>query len=213
MDRHYLIPYQLRQSFIQDDEMDDNSSDDKPLHIPESMADLSEQCSELATEYVPDLNAGPVEVPEPETDDESDTEVSSPPIRHPKLDISRNLKPPKLAHVRPHSITYEQAHGGINVQIPGTAAMHFNDVLVFYWGLNKSSTRLLLRSINKQTTVRVLCISYDLMTHLHYGAVEVYYEVHRGPYLVGVSPILHVTVGEDPTPPKATRPRGRKKKA
>lgn len=193
--------------------MDDNSSDDKPLHIPESMADLSEQCSELATEYVPDLNAGPVEVPEPETDDESDTEVSSPPIRHPKLDISRNLKPPKLAHVRPHSITYEQAHGGINVQIPGTAAMHFNDVLVFYWGLNKSCTRLLLRSINKQTTVRVLCISYDLMTHLHYGAVEVYYEVHRGPYLVGVSPILHVTVGEDPTPPKATRPRGRKKKA
>lgn len=192
--------------------MDDNSSDDKPLNKPESIADLSAQCSEIAPKYVPDLNTGPAEVPEPASDDESDNEVRDPPIWHPKLNISRSLKPPKLAHVRPHSITYEQAHGGINVQIPGTTAMHFNDVLVFYWGLNKSSTRLLLRSITKQSTVRVLCISYDLMTHLHYGPVEVYYEVHRGPYLMGISPILHVTVGEDPTPPKATRPRGRKKK-
>lgn len=192
--------------------MDDNSCDDKQLNKPKPIADLSEQCSEIAPKYVPDLNTGPAEVPDPETDNESDNEVSNPPIWHPQLNISRNLKPPKLAHVRPHSITNEQAHGGINVQIPGTTAMHFNDVLVFYWGLNKSSTRLLLRSITKQTTVRVLCISYDLMTHLHYGPVEVYYEVHRGPYLVGISPILHVTVGEDPTPPKATRPRGRKKK-
>lgn len=191
--------------------MDDKFSNDKPLNIPEPTDDLSEQCSELAPKYIPDLKAGPTEVLEPEPDDESSDEFSKPPIRHPSLDISRSLRPPKLAHVRPHSITYEQAHGGINVQIPGTSAMHYNDALVFYWGLNKSSTRLLLRTVNKQTTVRVLCVSYDLMTHLHYGPVEVYYEVHRGPYLIGISPTLHVTVGDGPTPPKPTRQRGRKK--
>lgn len=193
--------------------MNDKFSNDKPLNIPEPTDDLSEQCSELAAKYLADLNLGAIGGPIDalEADVASDDEESDTPIWHPSVNISRNLKPPKLAHVRPHSITYEQAHGGINVQIPGTPAMHFGDILVFYWGLNKSSTRLLLRTITKQTTARVLCVSYDLMTHLHFGPVEVYYEVHRGPYLVGISPITHVTVGEEPTPPKTTRPRGRKK--
>lgn len=113
---------------------------------------------------------------------------------HPTLDISKHLRPPKLAHVRPHSITYEQALSGINVQIPGTPFMRHGDTLVFNWGLNQSSTHLLLRTITKNSTVRVLCISYDLMTEPHVGLVDVWYEVYRGAFLIGISGATRVRV-------------------
>ena len=194
--------------------MDDKFSDDKPLNKPKPKGELSEHCSEARPHYAPSAESADnseTAVPELQSTMVPDDETSDPPVWHPEVNISRSLKAPKLAHVRPNSITYEQALNGINVQIPGTPAMKFGDNLVFYWGLNKSSTKLLLPSINKQTTVRVLCISYSLMNHQHFGQVELYYEVHRGPFLVGVSPKTRVTVGDGPTPPKAPRQKDHRK--
>ncbi len=126
-------------------------------------------------------------------------------IQHPELNISRHLKAPKLSHVKPNTVTYEQAHAGVNINIPGSEKMRLGDTLVFYWGQNKSSTRIHLRTIDKDSTVRVLCISYDFIAHLHYGLVDVYYEVHRDQQLIGTSPAVRVTVSSDPAPPKQRR--------
>jgi hypothetical protein len=129
-------------------------------------------------------------------------------IQHPELNISRHLKAPKLSHVKPNTVTYEQAHAGVNVNIPGSDKMRLGDTLMFYWGQNKSSTRIHLRTITKDSTVRVLCISYELIAHLQYGLVDVYYEVHRDQYLIGTSPAVRVTVNREPAPPRKKQQTG-----
>lgn len=130
-------------------------------------------------------------------------------IQHPELNISRYLKAPKLSHVKPNTVTYEQAYAGVNVNIPGSDKMRLGDTLVFYWGQNKSSTQIHLRAINKDSTVRVLCISYDLLAHLQFGLVDVYYEVHRDQYLIGTSAAVRVTVIREPAPSRQKQQPGR----
>lgn len=120
------------------------------------------------------------------------------------LDISRHLRLPRFANIKPNIISHEQALSGIIVNIPGSAMMRFGDTLVFYWGQNKSSTPLLLHTISNDSTVRVLCISYQFITHLQYGLVDVYYEVYRGPQLIGTSPAARITVQRVPS--QATTP-------
>lgn len=129
-------------------------------------------------------------------------------IQHPELNISRHLKAPKLSHVKPNTVTYEQAHAGVDVNIPGSDKMRLGDILMFYWGQNKSSTQIHLRTITKDSTVRVLCVSYELIAHLQYGLVDVYYEVHRDQYLIGTSPAVRVTVNREPAPLKQRKQRG-----
>lgn len=150
-----------------------------------------------------ELKLVPNNVPAPQT-------KISMPMTYLALDISRHLKAPKLSNVKPNTVSYEQAHKGININIPGAAQMRFGDTLVFYWGTNKSSTQLHLRNISKDSTVRVLCISYQFISDPQYGLVDVYYEVHRDHQLIGTSPAVRVTVNRDPTPPATPRQRAAK---
>ena len=158
------------------------------------------------SEHSQELKLVPNEMPPPDH--------ASSPMLHPTVDISRQLKAPRLGNVKPNTVSYQQAHKGININIPGSAQMRFGDTLAFYWGSNKSSTQLHMRTINKDSTVRVLCISYDLLSDPQYGLVDVYYEVHRNGYLIGTSPTIKVTVHSDPTtptPPPATAQQAQKK--
>lgn len=130
------------------------------------------------------------------------TAVDNPPvIQHPELNISSHLKAPKLPYVKPYVISHEQAQLGITINIPGSAHMRFGDRLVFYWGRNRSSTTIHLRTITKDTTVRVLCVAYPLINHPQFGPVDVYYEIHRGPYRVGTSQTARVVVRPEGAPP------------
>jgi hypothetical protein len=127
------------------------------------------------------------------------TPVDNPPvIQHPELNISRHLKAPRLPYVKPYVISHEQAQLGITVNIPGSAHMRFGDRLVFYWGRNRSSTTIHLRTIPRDTTVRVLCVAYPLINHPQYGPVDVYYEIIRGPFLIGTSQTARVVVKPEP---------------
>ncbi len=121
-------------------------------------------------------------------------------IQHPELNISRHLKAPRLPYVKPYVISHEQAQLGITVNIPGSAHMRFGDILVFYWGRNRSSTTIHLRTITRDSTVRVLCLAYPLINHQQYGPVDVYYEVHRGPFRIGTSETARVVVKPEPAP-------------
>lgn len=130
----------------------------------------------------------------------------SSPALHPTVEISRQLKAPRLGNVKPNTVSFQQAHKGVSINIPGSAQMRFGDTLVFYWGANKSSTQIHLRTVTKDTTVRVLCISYGFLTYQQFGLVDVYYEVHRDQYLIGSSPVIRVTVQSEPTPPTTPPP-------
>jgi hypothetical protein len=112
-------------------------------------------------------------------------------------DISSGLKPPVLPHVKPEAISYEQAHAGVGVHIPGSGLMQPGDELVFYWGVNSSSTTILLNTVTANSTVRVLCISYHFIECVQYGLVELYFEVYRDQHLIGTSPALMVTVNRN----------------
>jgi hypothetical protein len=153
----------------------------------------SEQPTPLKQENAPELTL----VSTNSHPEGADSTVS---IQHPDLNISRYLKAPRLANVKPNTVSYEQANAGVHINIPGSEKMRLGDTLVFYWGQNKSSTLIRLRSISKDSTVRVLCVSYDLIAQVQYGLVDVYYEVHRDQYLIGTSPAVRVTVNRDPAP-------------
>lgn len=140
----------------------------------------------------------------PREQHQSEMDSILPPPR-PVVDISRHLRAPKLSNVKPNTVTFEQAYSGVNVNIPGSVQMRMGDTLVFQWGTIRSSTRLHLRKITKDSTVRVLCVSYEFITEPEYGLLEVFYEVHRDEQLIGTSPVIKVTVKGDPTPPAAPR--------
>lgn len=129
------------------------------------------------------------------------TTMDNPPvIQHPELNISRHLKAPRLPYIKPYVISHEQAQLGITVNIPGSTHMRFGDRLVFHWGRNRSSTTIHLRTITRDTTVRVLCVAYPLINHPQYGPVDVYYEIHRGPFRIGTSQTARVVVKPEPAP-------------
>ncbi|WP_240500469.1 hypothetical protein [Pseudomonas syringae] len=124
-------------------------------------------------------------------------------------DISDSLKAPFLPHVKPDAISYEEVHTGVCVHIPGSAKMLFGDELVFYWGVNSSSTPILLKHVNSNSVVRVLCISYHFIECVQYGLVDLYFEVYRDQQLIGTSPALVVTVNRNS--PVTPRQRQRKR--
>jgi hypothetical protein len=118
------------------------------------------------------------------------------------LDISSDLKAPVLPNSNPAAISYEQAHAGVTIHIPGSPHMRCGDVIVFYWGLHKSVSHL-YQDANNASVVRVLCITYNFLPHAQYGLVDLYYEVHRCDRVIGRSPTLRVTVNYfNPTTPK-----------
>lgn len=129
-------------------------------------------------------------------------------------DISDTLKAPFLPHVNPDAISYEQAHAGVCVHIPGSALMSSGDELVFYWGMNSSTTPLLISAATANTTVRVLCITYNFIEYVQYGLVDVYYEIYRDQYLIGTSPVLMVNVNRHTpvTPRQSERKRSMTRK-
>lgn len=124
-------------------------------------------------------------------------------------DISHDLKAPFLPHIKAEIISYDQVHAGVCVHIPGSALMLCGDELVFYWGVNSSSTPILLNSIGANSVVRVLCITYNFIECVQYGLVDVYFEVYRDQYLIGTSPTLMVTVNRNN--PVTPRQRQRKR--
>ncbi|WP_024695926.1 hypothetical protein [Pseudomonas syringae] len=123
-------------------------------------------------------------------------------------DISETLKAPILPNVNPDAITQEQAFAGISVHIPGSIRLCEDDVIHFYWGKNSSVTKVYHR-VGANSIVRVLCISYNFLPFLHYGLVDLYYEVYRGQHMLGTSPVLKVTVNH--ALPVTDRQRQRKR--
>lgn len=109
------------------------------------------------------------------------------------LDISQHLKPPMLPNVNPDAITYDEAHAGVTVHIPGAPQMRCEDVILFYWGMHKSESSL-YQDATDNSIVRVLCITYNFLPHAQYGVVDLYYEVQRCGIIIGRSPTLRVTV-------------------
>ena len=173
--------------------MNEEFTPDAPSNRTSTVDQASEQPSPLKQKHAPELTHVTIN-PLPEG---ADSTVS---VQHPDLNISRYLKAPRLANVKPNTVSYEQANAGVHINIPGSEKMRLGDTLVFYWGQNKSSTLIRLRDISKDSTVRVLCVSYDLIAQAQYGLVDVYYEVHRDEYLIGTSPAIRVTVNRDPAP-------------
>lgn len=111
--------------------------------------------------------------------------------------ISNMLKAPVLPNVNPRNISHGQAYAGIAVHIPGSPLMEEGDTIVFHWGMNESSTRI-LHAVGFSATVRVLCITYNFIEHMQFGLVDVYFEVYRRGKLIGTSPAELVTVHPDP---------------
>lgn len=181
-----------------------------PDEIPNTTNKSDQPCIEplsAESEHNREIKLVPNDVPTKKDNDAS-------PTLHPTVEISRQLKAPRLANVKPNTVSYQQAHKGVHINIPGSAQMRFGDTLVFYWGVNKSSTQIHLRTITKESTVRVLCISYEFLTYPQFGLVDVYYEVHRDKYLIGTSPVIRVTVHGEPTPtptPPATPRKAQEK--
>jgi len=110
--------------------------------------------------------------------------------------ISNTLQAPQLPGINPNSISHAQAYAGISVHIPGSPLMEEGDTIVFHWGQNVSSTRI-LHAVGFSVTVRVLCVAYSFIPHIQYGLVDVYFEVFRGSKRIGTSPALLVTVNPD----------------
>lgn len=110
--------------------------------------------------------------------------------------ISNTLKAPLLPNVDTDSISQAQAYAGISVHIPGSPLMEEDDVIVFHWGINQSSTRI-LQTVGLTPTVRVLCVAYNFIPHIQYGLVDVYFEVFRRGKRIGISPATMVTVNRD----------------
>lgn len=179
---------------------------------PDNTTPISGQCGvqylSPEPEHAPGLKLVSKDLPPPETEspetDTPDINCTLPSV-HPAADISRYLKAPKLSNVKPNTVSYEQAYKGININIPGSLQMRLGDTLMFYWGQNASSTLIHLRHITKDTTVRVLCVSYQLINEPQFGLVDVYYEVYRDDRLIGTSPAISVTVNGEPTPPATTK--------
>lgn len=178
--------------------MNETFTPDTQPNIADKPADTGAEPLPSDLGHTPELKLVPDDAPESGINTSVHTS-------HPTVDISRHLKAPRLSNVKPNTVSYDQAHKGININIPGAAQMRFGDTLVFHWGQNESSTQLLLRNITRESTVRVLCISYELITHAHYGVVDVFYEVHRDHQLIGTSPVVKVTVNGEPSPPAAPR--------
>lgn len=124
------------------------------------------------------------------------------------LDISESLKPPTLPNVNPDAISYDQAHAGVTVHIPGSPQMRCDDVIVFYWGLHKSVSSL-YQDATENSVVRVLCITYHFLPHAQYGLVDLHYQVQRCGVLIGTSPTLRVMVNY--APPTTPKQRQRKR--
>jgi hypothetical protein len=189
--------------------MNESFTPDQPDNITPISGQPSVQHSPPEPEHAPGLKLLSKDVPPPETEapETAVSETAAPEINstspslHPVADISRHLKAPKLSNVKPNTISYEQAYKGININIPGSVQMRLGDTLMFYWGQNASSTRIHLRHITRDTTVRVLCVSYQLINEPQFGLVDVYYEVYRDDQLIGTSPAIRVTVNHEPTPP------------
>ncbi len=114
-------------------------------------------------------------------------------ILYPPSDISDTLKPPIVPNVNTDAITQEQAFAGVSIHIPGSVKLCEDDVIFFYWGRNVSMTTIYHR-VGANSIVRVMCLSYHFLTHLHYGLVDLYYEIYRDKQLIGTSPALKVTV-------------------
>lgn len=114
--------------------------------------------------------------------------------------ISNTLKAPHLPGVDPANISHDQAYAGISVHIPGSPLMEEGDTIVFHWGMNQSSTRI-LHAVGFSSTVRVLCIAYNFIQHLQFGLVDVYFEVFRRGKRIGISPATLVTVNRDGAKP------------
>ncbi|KPC33335.1 Uncharacterized protein ABJ99_2193 [Pseudomonas syringae pv. cilantro] len=112
---------------------------------------------------------------------------------HIPSDISDTLKPPLLPDNDGNTISYEDAHLGVVVHIPGSIKMCCGDEIRFYWGKNLSTTTLFHR-VGEDSIIRVLCISYDLVSYILYGQVDVYYELYRDQRLIGTSPVLKVNI-------------------
>ncbi|CAM3106579.1 hypothetical protein BZK31_05860 [Pseudomonas floridensis] len=149
---------------------------------------MSEDDSTPTDEHPDDEHASQVEeVPPPYP---KDTPVS---VVHAPSDISDTLKPPILPNVNPDAITQEQAFAGISIHIPGSVKLCEEDVIFFYWGRNVSVTTIYHR-VGANSIVRVMCLSYNFLTYLHYGLVDLYYEIYRDKKLIGTSPALKVTV-------------------
>ncbi|WP_406641321.1 hypothetical protein [Pseudomonas californiensis] len=123
-------------------------------------------------------------------------------------DISDTLKQVVLPNVSPDAISHEQAHAGVSVHIPGSVKLCQEDVIVFYWGKNVSSTTLFHR-VGGNSIVRVLCISYNFIPFIQYGLIDLYYEVFRDERLIGTSPVLRVNVNY--SAPVTPRQRQRKR--
>ncbi|HEX8592238.1 MAG TPA: hypothetical protein VF682_02985 [Pseudomonas sp.] len=131
------------------------------------------------------------------------------PLNAPELlDISHDLKAPFLPNLESDVISHEQVHIGVGIHLAGSALMLPGDELVFYWGVNSSSTTLLLNNITSSSTVRVLCITYHFIEVPQYGVVDLYFEVYRDQYLIGTSPALMVTVNRN----TSVTPRQRQRK-
>lgn len=141
-----------------------------------------------------DNDAMSTKIPPPKNEERS--RDLSPPHRPWAPNISNTLKAPLLPNVNPESISHAQAHAGICVHLPGSPLMEEGDTIVFHWGLNQSSTRI-LHAVGFSSTVRVLCVAYNFIAHIQYGLVDVYFEVFRCGKLIGTSPAALVTVNPD----------------
>lgn len=124
------------------------------------------------------------------------------------LDISEHLKPPILPNTNPDAISYDEAHAGVTVHIPGAPQMRNEDVILFYWGMHKSESAL-YQDATANSIVRVLCITYNFLPHVQYGLVDLRYEVQRCGVIIGRSPTLRVTVNY--AAPVTPRQRQRKR--
>jgi hypothetical protein len=127
----------------------------------------------------------------------------------PVPDISHDLRAPVLPNANPDAISHEEAHAGVSIHLPGSSLMQYGDTLMFYWGLNDSSTQLRLNHVTAGSTVRVLCISYHFINYVQYGLVDLYFEVYRNHQRIGTSPTLRVTVNRYAPPTKRQLQRKR----
>jgi hypothetical protein len=118
-------------------------------------------------------------------------------------DISNTLQAPRLPNLDPQNISHAQAWAGICIHIPGSPRMAEGDTIVFHWGLNRSSTRI-MHAVGMNATVRVLCIAYSFVSHVQYGLVDVYFEVYRRGKKIGTSPATRVIVQRDPAKQRDT---------
>ncbi|MFJ4145347.1 hypothetical protein [Pseudomonas sp. NPDC089734] len=123
-------------------------------------------------------------------------------------DLSNALERPLLPGINSDAISHEQVHAGISVHIPYSPVMQPDDLIIFYWGRHQTSTPIRQQD-TENTIAGILCITYNLITHVQYGLVELYYEIHRADQLIGTSPLLRVTVSHHA--PVTSKQRQRKR--